>query len=231
MQLIAETVRQACHWSSDIEESTDEADDQLHHKQTTWSTPVQPDDACSPFHRDRQPNQQLRAHWNRHVTLTGTVAPSHVLTTLSTAHTHCCDGRRREQEKPIVQIRPRRQEKKETQDGWKTQWWPRIWFDNHAEAEESGFPHKKIASGVDTKETIGRMERKSKGVTETVSAGEWRKERQGGKKIIAESTKQIELVVSNGMWPFVSEVMLSSDGNAVHLMRNEVNHNTISPSL
>ena len=33
------------------------------------------------------------------------------------------------------------------------------------------------------------------------------------------------------MWPFVSEVMPSSDGNAVHLMRNEVNHNTISPSL
>ena len=75
------------------------------------------------------------------------------------------------------------------------------------------------------------MERKSKGVTETVSAGERRKERQGGKKKIAETTKQIQFVVSNSMWPFVSKVMLSSDGNVVHLMHNEVNHNTISPSL
>ena len=33
------------------------------------------------------------------------------------------------------------------------------------------------------------------------------------------------------MWPFVSEVMLSDDGNTVHLIRNEVNHNTISLSL
>ena len=38
-------------------------------------------------------------------------------------------------------------------------------------------------------------------------------------------------MVSNSMWPFVSKVTLSNDGNAVHLMRNEVNHNTISPSL
>ena len=33
------------------------------------------------------------------------------------------------------------------------------------------------------------------------------------------------------MWPFVSKVTLSSDGTTVHLMRNEVNQNTISPSL
>ena len=33
------------------------------------------------------------------------------------------------------------------------------------------------------------------------------------------------------MWPFVSKVTLSSDSTTVHLMRIEVNHNTISPSL
>ena len=33
------------------------------------------------------------------------------------------------------------------------------------------------------------------------------------------------------MWPFVSKVTLSSDGTTVDLMRNEINRNTISPSL
>ena len=61
--------------------------------------------------------------------------------------------------------------------------------------------------------------------------GNEEKKGKEAKKIIAENTKQIHLLVSKSMWPFLSEVKPSSDGNAVHLMRNEVNHNTISPSL
>ena len=57
------------------------------------------------------------------------------------------------------------------------------------------------------------------------------KKERDAKQMVAENTEGLQLTVSNSMWPFVSELMLSKDKNTVHLMRNEVNHNTISPSL
>ena len=33
------------------------------------------------------------------------------------------------------------------------------------------------------------------------------------------------------MWPWLSEVMMSEDNKRIHLLRNQVNHNTISNSL
>ena len=51
--------------------------------------------------------------------------------------------------------------------------------------------------------------------------------------MIAEKTRRVPLRVGNSMWPFVSELTLVKEGETtrIHLMRNEVNHNTISPSL
>ena len=39
------------------------------------------------------------------------------------------------------------------------------------------------------------------------------------------------LDVHNSMWPWTSEIMLSEDNKRIHLLRNQVNHNTISNSL
>ena len=50
-------------------------------------------------------------------------------------------------------------------------------------------------------------------------------------EMVKESCKEFKLVVSNSMWAYVSEVMLSEDGKTVHLIRNQVNHNTISKPL
>ena len=50
-------------------------------------------------------------------------------------------------------------------------------------------------------------------------------------EMVEKSCKGFKIVVSNCMWPYVSEVMLSKDENTVHLIRNEVNHNTISKPL
>ena len=50
-------------------------------------------------------------------------------------------------------------------------------------------------------------------------------------EVVKEICNEFKLVVSNSMWAFVSEVMLSKDGKRVHLIRNQANHNTISKSL
>ena len=68
---------------------------------------------------------------------------------------------------------------------------------------------------------------------EQFKPGNEEKKGMEAKRMIAEKTKQFPLKVSNSMWPFVSELKLVKDGETtrIHLMRNEVNHNTISPSL
>ena len=50
-------------------------------------------------------------------------------------------------------------------------------------------------------------------------------------EMVKESCKEFKLVVSNSMWAYVSEVMLSEDGKRVHLIRIQANHNTISKPL
>jgi len=50
-------------------------------------------------------------------------------------------------------------------------------------------------------------------------------------EMVEKSCKGFKLVVSNCMWPYISELMLSKDEHTVHLIRNEVNHNTLSKPL
>ena len=68
---------------------------------------------------------------------------------------------------------------------------------------------------------------------EQFKPGNEEKKGMEAKRMIAEKTKRFPLKVSNSMWPFVSELTLVKEGETtrIHLMRNEVNHNTISPSL
>ena len=50
-------------------------------------------------------------------------------------------------------------------------------------------------------------------------------------EMVAENCKEFTLDVSNLMWPWLSEVMASEDGKTIHLLRNQVNHNTMSITL
>ena len=51
------------------------------------------------------------------------------------------------------------------------------------------------------------------------------------RRIVADYCKELKFEVSNLMWPWVSEVKLSKDDQTIYLLKNQVNHNTISPSL
>ena len=59
---------------------------------------------------------------------------------------------------------------------------------------------------------------------------EEQKERDA-RQVVKENCKEFKLDVSNSIWPYLSEVMLSEDGKTIHLLRNQVNHNTISKPL
>ena len=61
--------------------------------------------------------------------------------------------------------------------------------------------------------------------------GSEEKKERDARQLVSESCKVIQLTVSNSMWPFVSELKLSDDEKTLYLIQNEVNHNTISPSL
>ena len=50
-------------------------------------------------------------------------------------------------------------------------------------------------------------------------------------ELVANKCKSFRLRVSNSMWAFLSEVECSKNGEKIHLRRNQVNHNTVSPSL
>ena len=173
MQLIAETVRQACHWSSDVEESTDEADDQLHHKQnnvidscTTRRRPLPLPPRRTTESTTSSTSKPARdTHRNRR-----TVARSH--DALQRTHTllRWQTSRTIKTNRPDQATPPRKKKKRKA--AGRDNGDPESGLMTTPKRKKVGSPTQKIASGVDTKETIGRMERKSKGVTETVSAGE-----------------------------------------------------------
>lgn len=51
------------------------------------------------------------------------------------------------------------------------------------------------------------------------------------RQMVKENCKEFKLIVHNTTWPWLSKVMASEDGNTLHLLRNQVNHNTISKPL
>ena len=83
------------------------------------------------------------------------------------------------------------------------------------------------------KQELEKYSVEAKQSKEQFQPGNEEKKGMEAKRMIAEKTKRLPLRVSNSMWPFVSELTLTKDGTTtrIHLMRNEVNHNTISPSL
>ena len=59
---------------------------------------------------------------------------------------------------------------------------------------------------------------------------EEQKERDA-RQMVKENCEEFKLDVSNLMWAWLTEVMLSKDGKRVHLIRIQANHNTISKPL
>ena len=79
-----------------------------------------------------------------------------------------------------------------------------------------------------------QLEAWSKKAMETQSAlppGNEEKKERDARDLVATSCNVLQLLVSNSMWPFVTEVMPSDDERKIQFLRNQVNHNTISPSL
>ena len=66
---------------------------------------------------------------------------------------------------------------------------------------------------------------------DTRKLGNEEKKERDAIEVVKESCNEFKLVVSNSMWAFVSEVMLSEDEKRVHLLRIQANHNTISKPL
>ena len=49
--------------------------------------------------------------------------------------------------------------------------------------------------------------------------------------MVKKNTALMDVEVSNGMWPWLSDVGISQDAKHIIFYRNQVNHNCVSPSL
>jgi hypothetical protein len=80
---------------------------------------------------------------------------------------------------------------------------------------------------------VAKMEKFSEAAQKKLASktceGNELKEREA-RKMVEENSNLMQVEVRNGMWPWLSEVSLDSDGN-IYFYRNQVNHNAISPNL
>jgi hypothetical protein len=81
------------------------------------------------------------------------------------------------------------------------------------------------------KKVLAEYSRKAKKRQDELKPGSEEQKERDARHMVAVNCKELEIEVSNLMWPFVSEVKLSEDEQTLYLLRNQVNHNTISPSL
>ena len=80
---------------------------------------------------------------------------------------------------------------------------------------------------------VARLEKFSEAAVKKLASktcvGNELKEREA-RKMVEENSNLMHVEVRNGMWPWLSDVSLASDGN-IYFYRNQVNHNAISPNL
>ena len=72
---------------------------------------------------------------------------------------------------------------------------------------------------------------KAKKRQDELKPGSEEQKERDARGMVKEYCKELKFEVSNSMWPWVSEAKLSKDEQTLYLLRNQVNHNTISPSL
>ena len=81
------------------------------------------------------------------------------------------------------------------------------------------------------KKTLDEWSKRAKLSYDKIMPGSEEQKERDAMELVTNKCKSFMLRVSNLMWPFVSEVKYLKDREKIHLRRNQVNHNTVSPSL
>ena len=89
---------------------------------------------------------------------------------------------------------------------------------------------KPVPTPID-KKTLDEWSKKAKLSYDQIMPGSKEQKERDAMEIVTNKCKSFILRLSNLMWPFVTKVELSKDTGKIHLRRNQVNHNTVSPSL
>ena len=90
---------------------------------------------------------------------------------------------------------------------------------------------KKAGTPPTDKKTLAKHSVNAKKRQDKRKLGNEEQKERDARQMVKENCKKFKLIVHNSMWPWLSEVMASEDGNTLHLLRNQVNHNTISITL
>ena len=90
---------------------------------------------------------------------------------------------------------------------------------------------KKTVTTPTNMKSLAEYSLKAKKRQEELKPGNEEQKERDARQMVAENCKELTLEVSNSMWPWTSEVTLSKDERTIYLLRNQVNHNTISTSL
>ena len=73
--------------------------------------------------------------------------------------------------------------------------------------------------------------KKAKKTHSHIKPGREEKNEREARQKVADNCKSCKLVVSNGMWAWLSDMTWDEKEKKIKLLRNQVNHNTVSPSL
>ena len=73
--------------------------------------------------------------------------------------------------------------------------------------------------------------KKAKKTHSTIKPGQEEQNERDARQNVVDNCKSCKLEVRNGMWPWISEIMWDETEKKIKLLRNRVNHNTVSPTL
>ena len=81
------------------------------------------------------------------------------------------------------------------------------------------------------KKSLNRIMKKAKKTHSAIKPGREEKNERDARQLVAINCKKDKLEVRNGMWPWTSDMTWDEQKQKIKLIRNQVNHNTVSPSL
>jgi len=81
------------------------------------------------------------------------------------------------------------------------------------------------------KTSLDRIMKKAKKTHSNIKPGREEKIERDARQKVADNCKNDKLEVRNDMWPWLSDMTWDKSENKIKLIRNQVNHNTVSPSL
>lgn len=81
------------------------------------------------------------------------------------------------------------------------------------------------------KKSLESYMKKAKVTHSNIKPGQEEQNERDARKKVVDNCKNGKLDVRNSMWPWLSEMMWDEEEKKIKLLRNQVNHNTVSPSL